>query len=183
LTDQNNFTWITEIHLDGYDPEWPKQFRAEAEKLSELLGDTALGIHHIGSTAVPGLAAKPVVDLMVEVTNLETIQSMTGEFNKAGYEVLGESGIPGRHFVTRNSDGVRTHDIHIFQTGHTEIEQMILFRDRMRENPSEAEAYSIMKYELANQYRHDPIRYTQEKSEFIMNSIKAQKEHLTGAGN
>ena len=176
MTDQADFTWIADIHLTEYDPQWPKQFEAEAEILGELLGDTALAIHHIGSTAVAGLDAKPVIDLMVEVTDLETVQSMTDEFNKAGYEVLGESGIPGRHFVTRNSDRERTHDIHFFQTGHIEIEQMILFRDRMRENPIEAEAYSKLKNELAKQYRHDPIRYTQEKTEFIMKSIKAQKD-------
>ena len=183
MTDQNNFTWITEIHLTKYDPNWPTQFEAEAEILNGLLGDTALAIYHIGSTAVPGLDAKPVVDLMVEVTDLETVQSMTNEFNKAGYEVLGESGIRGRHFITRNSGGERTHDIHLFQTGHTEIEQMILFRDRMRENPSEATVYSDLKNELAKQHRQDPIRYTQGKTEFILNSVKAQKEKFNGATN
>jgi GrpB-like predicted nucleotidyltransferase (UPF0157 family) len=116
LASQDNFTWITEIHLAQYDPNWPKEFESEAEILRGLLGDQAIAIHHIGSTAVPGLDAKPVVDLMVEVTELETVQSMTDEFENAGYEVLGENGIPGRHFVTRNSGGERTHDIHIFQT-------------------------------------------------------------------
>ena len=183
MTNQDDFTWITEIHLTKYDPSWPVEFEVEAEILRGLLGEEALAIHHIGSTAVPGLDAKPVVDLMVEVKDLETVQSMKDEFKNAGYEVRGESGIPGRHFITRNSYGERTHDIHIFQTGHNEIEQMILFRDRMREKSAEAEAYSELKNELANQHRQDPIRYTQEKTDFIMRAIKAQKEKLVGGNN
>jgi GrpB-like predicted nucleotidyltransferase (UPF0157 family) len=172
---QDEFTWITEIYLVDYDPKWPEMFKEEAKILLELLEDILVSITHIGSTAVPGLDAKPIVDLMVEVTNLEKVQSMQEEFQNAGYEVLGENGISGRHFVTRNSEGKRTHDIHIFQTGHKEIEQMILFRDRMLENPLEAEAYSALKNDLANRYHDDPIRYTQGKTDFILSSVDAQR--------
>jgi GrpB-like predicted nucleotidyltransferase (UPF0157 family) len=176
---KDDFTWITEVHLAEYDPNWPDMFKAESEIARELLGNTAVAIHHIGSTAVPGLVAKPIVDLMIEVSDLERVQSMTDEFKAAGYEVLGESGIPGRHFITRNSAGQRTYDIHIFQTGHHEIEQMILFRDRMLENPAEAEAYSKLKRKLANQYQYDPVRYTQEKTEFIVSAIEAQRSKVS----
>ena len=175
---KDEFTWITEIRLVDYDPKWPNMFNGEAKILRDLLQDMVVSINHIGSTAVPGLDAKPVVDLMVEVTNLEKVQSMQEEFQNAGYEVLGENGIPGRHFVTRNSAGERTHDIHIFETGHKEIEQMILFRDRMIENPKEAESYSELKNELAAQYRDDPIGYTQGKTEFILSAIEAQREKI-----
>ena len=177
---QDDFTWITEVKLVEYNPNWPEMFKAESEILHDLLEDIAIGIHHIGSTAVLGMDAKPVVDLMVEATDLEIVQSMTDEFKKAGYEVLGESGIPGRHFITRNSAGKRTHDIHIFQSAHKEIEQMILFRDRMRENASEAEAYSELKHDLASKHRHDPVRYTQEKTEFILRALDAQKSKVSG---
>lgn len=176
---QDDFTWIAEVRLTEYNPDWPEMFVTESEVLHELLGENAVGIHHVGSTAIPCMVAKPVVDLLVEVSDLEVVQFMTEEFKSAGYEVLGESGIPGRHFITRNSDGERTYDVHIFQSSHKEIGQMILFRDRMRENPSEAEAYSGLKQELANKYRHDPVRYTQEKSEFILGAIEAQKSEVS----
>lgn len=178
MASENDFTWITEVHLSEHDPNWPEEFEEEARRLGSLLRENALAIHHIGSTAVPGLPAKPVVDLMVEVTDLSVVQQMTGQFEEAGYEVLGESGIPGRHFLTRNAGGERTHDVHIFQTGHKEIEQMILFRDRLRQNPDVAAAYSQLKKDLANKHRYDPIAYTQAKSEFIMNAVGAQRAQL-----
>ncbi len=178
MTNQNEFTWITEVHLVEHDPQWPMEFEAEAERLEGLLGERAVGIHHIGSTAVPGLDAKPVVDLMVEVSDLREVQQMTDVFEEAGYEVLGENGIPGRHFITRNEEGERTHDVNIFESGHDEITRMILFRDRMRENPDEATAYSELKNKLASMYKNDPIRYTQGKSDFILGAVDAQKEFL-----
>ncbi len=173
---EDEFTWITEIQLVDYDANWPQKFQEEAEILHDLLDEIIVSIHHIGSTAVPGLNAKPVVDLMVEVIDIEEVRSMNDEFQKAGYEVLGENGISGRHFITRNLEGERTHDVHIFQIGHKEIEQMILFRDRMLENPLEAEAYSELKNDLANQYHDDPIRYTQGKTDFILSAIAAQRD-------
>jgi GrpB-like predicted nucleotidyltransferase (UPF0157 family) len=178
MTDSKGFTWITEVRIVPYDPSWPDQFEAEAEILRQLLGESALPIHHVGSTAVPGLSAKPVVDLMVEVPELTLVQSMTSEFEAAGYEVRGEGGIPGRHFVTRNAAGQRTHDVHIFPAGHRELQHMLLFRDRMRENPEEARAYSELKHRLAERYREDPDRYTQEKSKFIVDAIWRQREKL-----
>lgn len=178
MASDDSFTWITEVRLVEYDPSWPREFEQEAQRLRAVLGDKALAIHHVGSTAVPGLPAKPVVDLMVEVADLSAIQQITEQFQEAGYEVLGENGIPGRHFITRNAERERTHDVHIFQTGHTEIEQMILFRDRLRQDPDEATAYRELKNDLADEYRHDPIAYTQGKSEFIMNAVAAQKKQL-----
>ena len=183
MTDSKGFTWITEVRIVPYDPSWPDQFEAEAEILRQLLGESALAIHHVGSTAVQGLSAKPVVDLMVEVPDLTLVQSMTSEFEAAGYEVRGEGGILGRHFVTRNAAGQRTHDIHIFPTGHRELEQMILFRDRMREDPEEAQAYSELKRRLAERYKQDPVRYTQEKTDFIVNAVRRQREKMAGRGH
>lgn len=182
MVNDKKFTWITEIHIVDYDPGWPGEFKKESRRLRAVLGDRALAIHHIGSTAVRGLPAKPVVDLMVEVADLGIVQQMTDQFEQAGYEVLGESGIPGRHFITRNALGKRTHDIHIFQTGHREIDQMILFRDHLRQNPDAAKAYGRLKKDLAEQFRHEPIAYTQAKSDFIMNAVMTRKEQLSNQG-
>jgi GrpB-like predicted nucleotidyltransferase (UPF0157 family) len=182
MSDQNENTWITEIHLVEYDPQWPKKFEAEAAILHEVLGENAISIEHIGSTAVPGMDAKPVVDLMVEVLNLDKIQSMEEVFVEVGYEVLGESGIPGRHFITRNAKGTRTHDVHIFETDHNEVERMVLFRDHLRENPEAAKNYSELKHRLAIEFQKDPIRYTRGKSEFILNAVETQRRNIAAGG-
>ncbi len=80
--------------------------------------------------------------------------------------------------TTGNEEGERTHDVNIFESGHDEITRMILFRDRMRENPDEATAYSELKNKLASMYKNDPIRYTQGKSDFILWAVDTQKEFL-----
>ena len=175
MANQNEFTWITEVHLAEYDPDWPGEFLAESKRIREVLGKIVVGVHHVGSTAVSNLIAKPIIDLLVEVTDLEPIEAMTDSFIEAGYEVRGESGIPGRRFLTRNEEGQRTHDIHIFQTGHDEIAKMLLFRDRLRENPDIATSYANLKRELAAKFYDDVSRYTQEKTDFILGAIEAQR--------
>ena len=175
MADQDEFTWITEVHLAEYDPDWPGEFIAESRMIREVLGEKVVDVHHVGSTAVNNLIAKPIIDLLVEVADLEPIDAMTESFMEAGYEVRGESGLPGRRFLTRNEEGQRTHDIHIFQTGHDEIAQMLLFRDRLRENPDVASSYADLKRELAAKFHDDVLRYTQEKTEFILGSVEIQR--------
>ncbi len=175
MADQDEFTWITEVLLAEYDPDWPVEFISESRRVQDVLGEKVVGVHHVGSTAVNNLIAKPVIDLLVEVADLEPIDAMTDSFIDAGYEVRGESGIPGRRFLTRNEEGQRTHDIHIFQTGHNEIAQMLLFRDRLRESPDVAASYADLKRELAAKFPDDVLRYTQEKTEFILGAVEAQR--------
>lgn len=175
MTDQNEFTWICEVHLSEYDPCWPDEFLAESKRIREVLGKMVIDVHHVGSTAVSNLIAKPIVDLLVEVADLGPIDAMTDSFIGAGYEVRGESGILGRRFLTRNEKGQRTHDIHIFQTGHNEIAQMLMFRDRLRENPDVAASYADLKRELAAKFKDNVLRYTQDKTEFILGAVEAQR--------
>ena len=174
MADQE-FTWITEVLLAEYDPDWPGEFISESRRVREVLGAKVVDVHHVGSTAVNNLIAKPIIDLLVEVADLEPIDAMTESFIDAGYEVRGESGIPGRRFLTRNEEGQRTHDIHIFQTGHDEIVQMLLFRDKLRENPDVAASYADLKRGLAAKFHNDVLRYTQEKTEFILGAVEAQR--------
>ena len=175
MADQDEFTWITEVLLAEYDPDWPGEFISESRRVQEVLGEKVVDVHHVGSTAVNNLIAKPIIDLLVEVADLEPIDAMTDSFIGAGYEVRGESGIPGRRFLTRNEEGQRTHDIHIFQTGHDEIAKMLLFRDRLRENPDIATSYANLKRELAAKFHDDVSRYTQEKTDFILGAVEAQR--------
>lgn len=96
-----------------YDPLWIKMFEAEAAKIENTLGENCIEIHHIGSTSVVGLAAKSIIDIMPIVDNLEDVDKAATEFEKIGYEYMGEFGIPSRRYLRKGGDE-RTHQIHIF---------------------------------------------------------------------
>ena len=102
------------IVVVDYDPLWPLLFRKEADAISRILGDNLVLIHHIGSTSVPFLAAKPIIDIMPVVKDLSGVDAVSEEFVKLGYEYLGEFGIKGRRYL-RKGGQERTHQIHIFQ--------------------------------------------------------------------
>ena len=153
----------------------PANSSLSQEGSEKCWGKKVVCVHHVGSTAVINQIAKPIIDLLVEVADLEPIASMTDSFIEAGHKVRGESGIPGRRFLTWNKDWLRTYDIHIFQTGNDEIVHILLFRDRLRENPDVSTSYADLRRELAAKFHDDVLRYTQEKSEFILGAVVAQR--------
>ena len=155
------------IEIVPYNPDWPHQFRMEAEKIREALGQEVVDISHMGSTAVPGIQAKPIIDILVEVQDIHKMDSLNGEMVKLGYEPKGEFGIPGRRFFVRNYQHHRTHHVHIFQTGHADIERVLGFRDYLIAHPEDAEAYGKLKVRLAQQFREDREHYTEGKTEFV----------------
>src|SRR6185295_17292447 len=110
-----------------YSPEWAFEFDREAERLALLLGAELVRVHHIGSTAVPGLPAKPIIDLLPVVRDIERIDNYTLKFEEAGYKKWGEYGIPGRRYFTKDRDEYRTHNVHIFQQSNPEIERHLAF--------------------------------------------------------
>lgn len=101
------------VRVVPYDSCWPELFRREAEAVGRILGSNRKEIHHIGSTAVTGLAAKPVIDMMPVVWELEAVEACYAQFEAIGYEGMGELGIPGRRYFRKGGDD-RTHQIHIF---------------------------------------------------------------------
>ncbi|WP_332309472.1 GrpB family protein [Planococcus lenghuensis] len=131
-----------------YDPRWKSRFSEEAEALRVVLGDQCLAVHHIGSTAVEGLAAKPVIDLMPTVKDIHEIDKLNRQFESLGYEVKGENGIPGRRYLQKGGDA-RTHHVHIYEAGSPEIRRHLAFRDYLRKHPAEAEVYGNLKLQLA----------------------------------
>lgn len=102
------------IIVTDYDPRWPAEYEKESEKIKAILGENCVAIYHIGSTAVPGLAAKPIIDIMPVVRSLEKTDQKASEFEKEGYEYLGEFGIRGRRYLRKGQDE-RTHQVHIFE--------------------------------------------------------------------
>ena len=101
------------VTVSDYSPEWPLEYEREAAALARVFGGNLAAIHHIGSTAVPGLAAKPIIDIMPVVYSLEAVDALSAGFEALGYEYLGEFGIPGRRYMRRGGDE-RTHQVHVF---------------------------------------------------------------------
>jgi GrpB-like predicted nucleotidyltransferase (UPF0157 family) len=166
-----------EVAIVPYDPRWPELFRREKDHLLSCLpSDLIRRVEHFGSTAVPGLAAKPIVDLLVEVTDLQATQvRIAPVLEGQGYDYFwrpthGDDGPPFyAWFIKRDPDtGTRTHHIHMVEAGFMEHWDRPLFRDYLIEHPEVAHEYQRHKAHLASAYPHDRIAYTKGKTEFVV---------------
>lgn len=155
------------VNVVAYDSKWPNMFLNEAEQVRRILDDNLLQVFHIGSTSVPGLRAKPVIDIMPVVRDVERIDSCTSAFESIGYEVMGEFGIPGRRYMRKGGNN-RTHQIHAFQYDNTaDILRHLAFRNYLRSHSDVCVDYGELKSELAKQYPTDIDAYGDGKEHFI----------------
>ncbi len=157
-----------DVELVPHNPEWSQLADEEAQRIQDGLSFPIIGIYHIGSTSIPGIKAKPILDFVMEVEDLEVVIQSIQEFEALGYESKGEYGIPGRQFFTRDTDGERSHHLHVFQTGHPDIERHTVFRDFLRANPQAAREYEKLKEGLAKRFPKQSGSYTEAKSDFIL---------------
>lgn len=157
---------MRKVEVFPHQPEWSKMFREESKKIKYLFEEEILNIFHIGSTAIPNIKAKPVIDLMVEVINMENVDNFNNGMKQLGYEPLGENGISGRRFFRKGGDN-RTHHLHIFEKGNEEIIRHLTFRDYMIAHPEEAMEYSNLKQNLAEKFPTNIEKYIEGKSDFI----------------
>jgi GrpB-like predicted nucleotidyltransferase (UPF0157 family) len=158
-----------------YNPSWPAAFVAVRDTLSGLLGPAARAIHHVGSTAVPGLAAKPVLDVLLETPSLRTIDEATPVLVARGYEARGEYGIEGcRYFSRPAAPGLKVH-LHIFESGHERIDRHLRFRDYLIAYPEEAARYAELKKELAVRYADDRGAYQAGKAA-LLDEVQSRAE-------
>lgn len=156
-----------DITVVPYNPLWPTLFAEEANHIKEALGENYIEIHHIGSTSVPGLAAKPVIDILVGVRDLRGIDcKATDKIVALGYEDKAEYGIPLRRFFYKQNP-IRTHNVHMYEQGYPEIERHLKFRDWLRTHEADQRAYAALKQQLALQYPRDIIRYGMGKEAFV----------------
>jgi GrpB-like predicted nucleotidyltransferase (UPF0157 family) len=149
-----------------YSEEWPRLFREEADRIREALGDEVVEVHHIGSTSVPGLQAKPVIDLMPVVRDIARVDAYNGAMAALGYEGLGENGIPGRRFFRKGGDE-RTHNVHVFQVGDLGVERHLAFRAYLVAHPEVAVRYGALKADLARRFPEDIEGYMDGKDAFV----------------
>ena len=155
------------IILAAYDPEWPRMAARHAERL-RVLGPTLATVHHIGSTSVPGLAAKPIIDLMPLVTGLADLDRERGRIEALGYSWHGELGIPGRRYCTlADAAGTRLVQLHFFSAHSPQVRRHIAFRDYLRAHPDMAGAYEREKRRARDLHPADSHAYTDEKDAWI----------------
>jgi len=161
------------VELHPYDPDWPRAFTRERDRLVPLFPEPPQLIGHMGSTAIPGLAAKPVIDIIVLV-DLGEVHDSIPALETAGYRYRADVASPHRAFLARRhpQDGRRTHHLHIHDDSD-EVRRHLLFRDHLRANPAARDAYLEHKQQLARQYRDDRDAYARLKTAFIDDVIEA----------
>lgn len=175
------------VEIVPYDRAWPALFAEEAARLRTVLPADLIGrIEHFGSTAVPGLAAKPIIDMLVEVRSMEAVaQSIAPILKCEGYEYFWrdrEPGLPGidyAWFIRRDAAGRRTHHIHCLEHGSSEWERL-LFRDYLRAHPEAAREYGELKRRIAAEHPDDRVAYAKAKTDFIAAAMRAARREQGG---
>ncbi|HEV2745209.1 MAG TPA: GrpB family protein [Rubrobacter sp.] len=155
------------VRVVPHDHAWKGRFEAEAAALRFALGDEALAVHHIGSTSVPGLRAKPTIDVLIEVREIRKLDGLEAQMAHRGYEAWGEYGIPGRRFFTRDRGPDRLCNVHAFEAGSQEVERHLAFRDHLIQHAETARAYGDLKRNLAERFPTDMEAYMEGKDAFI----------------
>jgi GrpB-like predicted nucleotidyltransferase (UPF0157 family) len=163
------------IEIAGYDPQWPHLFTQAAARIREALGARALRIEHAGSTSVPGLAAKPVVDIVLEVKNSADEASFVPPLEAAGYTLRIREPEWYEHRLLEGAIAGRSINLHVFSDGCPEIARMMLFRDWLRENPGDRALYERTKRELAQKTWARVQDYADAKTR-VVNEIMARAE-------
>jgi GrpB-like predicted nucleotidyltransferase (UPF0157 family) len=135
------------VYLAEYDPSWPDRFARHEERIAAALGKRALRIEHVGSTSVPGLAAKPTIDILLVVANSADEETYVAAMEAAGYELRVRE--PEWHEHRMFADGERTTQVHVLSDGNAEIQRFLIFRDRLRTNQADRDFYERTKRELA----------------------------------
>lgn len=169
----------TKVELLDHNEDWAAQARREAERFAAALGPDPrlIGIHHIGSTSIPGIQAKPILDLMPEVTSLEWLDEKQPQIEAAGFEYWGDYGIPRRRFCPHTGgDGWRRVNVHCFLSGDEQLIRHLAFRDYLRFHPEVARDYERIKKDCAERYREDPPGYTDCKGGWIQATQAAALE-------
>jgi GrpB-like predicted nucleotidyltransferase (UPF0157 family) len=156
------------LRIEPHQDRWSLDFAAEAVRIQDALGSTLKRLHHIGSTAIPDIYAKPIIDILADVVSLDALDEQSADMQALGYECLGEFGIPGRRYFRKDDGaGFRTHQIHAFTHGSSHLARHLAFRDYLRFHPEVARAYCELKRSLVDRCDGDIEAYIDGKDQFI----------------
>jgi GrpB-like predicted nucleotidyltransferase (UPF0157 family)/GNAT superfamily N-acetyltransferase len=163
---------INTLTVVPYQSEWPAIFEKEANLIRRILGNNCHTIHHVGSTSIPGMPAKPIIDMIPVVANIQQVDEMAAEMVKLGYLAKGEGGMLFRRFFIKSTD-TEAFNVHVYEEGAGEVDRLIKFRDWMRSHQDEADEYANLKMKLAALLTENRLMYTMGKEEFVV-SIDAK---------
>lgn len=170
---------MKEVEVVPPNPNWRSEFEIEAKQIAAALGETVVAIHHIGSTSIHDIYAKPVIDMLVEVKDIAEVDARNSEMELLGYEAKGEFGIPGRRYFRRdNQAGIRTHQVHTFEADSAQVKRHLAFRDFLNAHPKEAQKYSQLKRKLAAEYPNNMNKYIEGKDGFIKETDRRAEKWL-----
>lgn len=166
----NRSTVFGLIQVVDYNPEWPNRFCQLREKIGPLVGGFAVAIEHVGSTAVPGLAAKPVIDIDIIIPSRNELSRAVAQLGRLGYEHRGDLGIEDREAFWAPQDEP-AHHLYVCPQNSVALRNHITLRNHLRNHSSDVSAYSALKKELAKQFPNDMDGYVEGKSVFILSIL------------
>ncbi len=164
------------VFIVDYNPQWPQMYEQEKARIQDAIGEYLIDIQHVGSTSIPGLSSKPVIDIMTVIRNISLIEQCVQPLEALDYLYQGERGIPGRHFFRKPIDIShigRAYHMHVVEKGHDQWVMYQLFREYMLLHPESVSQYDILKRELALKHGSDRAAYTAAKASFIESIIRA----------
>ncbi len=162
-----DFKHKVKVILEEHDEAWGAVFELEEGRLRNLLSEIIINVHHIGSTAIPGIVAVPIVDILVEVKSIDKVNQFNPGMKQLGYMPKGEYGKAGRRLFVKGHEEDSTHHVHVYEVGDVEVARQVNFRDYLKFHPQDAMDYSKLKEKLADLYPYDLDAYMQEKGKFI----------------
>ncbi|KYG64070.1 hypothetical protein AZI86_14805 [Bdellovibrio bacteriovorus] len=167
------------VELKVHQAEWDRAFIFESERIQKAISDFPMSLHHMGSTSISTISAKPILDILAEVSSIEKMDKAQSVLEALGYEYKGEYGIPGRRYcVLYNTDKTKGFvHLHAFEFGDKEIQKHLLFRDYLRTFPDVAKAYENLKKDLSLKFKRS--EYSEMKSEFIKKTLIEARAELT----
>jgi GrpB-like predicted nucleotidyltransferase (UPF0157 family) len=159
------------IEIIDYDPIWISYFLVEKDLLTNVIGCNLVSIEHVGSTSIKGLAAKPIIDILIEVTNITELDSVSEDLESLGYVVKGENGISGRRYFQKG--GLEhSHHLHAFQTKDANLMRHRAFKEYLIAHPIASAAYGHIKKDAVNNCNNDIKAYMKLKNDFIQHHEK-----------
>lgn len=169
-----------EMRVVPYDARWPGQFAAIRDELTDIFGSTVIAVHYIGSTAVPGLVAKPIIDVLAVVRDIGAVDALNGAMQAAGYHPRGENGIPGRRYFVMLAEDGENHlrHIHCYGPGHPHIAAELMFRDILRTDAEARRDYERVKIEAAEKHRFSPGEYEAYKADCVATLLNRARQSI-----
>ena len=164
------------IYIAPYDPQWPAEYAAEEARILEVCRGLPIRLEHVGSTAVPGLDAKPVIDILAGCPPRASRAEYVAALRQMGYEHKGAFGIPGRNYFRRGSP--RSHHVHMVSWSSAFWQRQLAFRDALRQDPSVRQQYATLKRDLARLFADDVERYASAKGPFIASVLRKAHDEI-----